>query len=326
MQIGMIGLGKMGANMVRRLLNGGHQCVGFDVNKTSVDTLVHEGALGAYTLEELVSKLEPPRAIWCMVPAGELTEKTVTALANLLDQGDIIVDGGNSFYKDDARRALTLAEKGIHYVDAGTSGGVWGTTRGYCLMIGGAKEPVQRLDPIFKSLAPGIGDIPPTKGRNNPRATAEHGYLHCGSAGSGHFVKMIHNGIEYGMMAAYAEGFDIMRHAGDDHLPDELQYDLNLTEIAELWRRGSVVESWLLDLTAIALTEDPNLDGFSGIVEDSGEGRWAVNAAIEEAVPAHVLTAALFARFRSRQQGNFADKIISAMRKQFGGHVEKKRP
>lgn len=326
MQLGMVGLGKMGANMVRRLMAGGHQCVGFDVNKASVDSLVQEGVQGAYTLTELVAKLEPPRAIWCMVPAGDLTEKTVSALSELLSSGDIIIDGGNSFYKDDARRARQLAEKGIHYLDAGTSGGVWGLTRGYCLMIGGDKEPVQHLYPIFKTLAPGIGDIPLTKGRNNPSATAEQGYLHCGPAGSGHFVKMIHNGIEYGMMAAYAEGFDIMRHAGDDHLPQELQYNLNLTEIAELWRRGSVVESWLLDLTAIALTEDPNLDAFTGFVEDSGEGRWTVNAAIEEAVPAYVLTAALFARFRSRQQGSFADKIISAMRKQFGGHVEKKVP
>lgn len=326
MQLGMVGLGKMGANMVRRLMAGGHRCVGFDVSKASVDSLVQEGAQGAYTLAELVAKLEPPRAIWCMVPAGELTEKTVTALSELLSPGDIIIDGGNSFYKDDARRARQLAEKGIRYVDAGTSGGVWGLTRGYCLMIGGDKDAINHLDPIFKTLAPGVGDIPPTKGRNDATSTAQHGYLHCGPAGSGHFVKMIHNGIEYGMMAAYAEGFDIMRHAGDDHLPEELQYNLNLTEIAELWRRGSVVESWLLDLTAIALTEDPNLDAFTGVVEDSGEGRWTVNAAIEEAVPAYVLTAALFARFRSRQQGSFADKIISAMRKQFGGHVEKKTP
>ncbi|MBM4208228.1 MAG: decarboxylating 6-phosphogluconate dehydrogenase [Gammaproteobacteria bacterium] len=326
MQLGMVGLGKMGANMVRRLMAGGHRCVGFDVSKASVDSLVQEGAQGAYSLAELVAKLEPPRAVWCMVPAGELTEKTVTALSELLSPGDIIIDGGNSFYKDDARRARQLAEKGIRYVDAGTSGGVWGLTRGYCLMIGGDKDAINHLDPIFKTLAPGVGDIPPTKGRNDATSTAQHGYLHCGPAGSGHFVKMIHNGIEYGMMAAYAEGFDIMRHAGDDHLPEELQYNLNLTEIAELWRRGSVVESWLLDLTAIALTEDPNLDAFTGVVEDSGEGRWTVNAAIEEAVPAYVLTAALFARFRSRQQGSFADKIISAMRKQFGGHVEKKTP
>lgn len=325
MQLGMIGLGKMGANMVRRLLKGGHECVGFDVNKASVDSLAQEGALGAYTLEELVAKLTPPRAVWCMVPAGELTEKTVNTLAGLLEKGDIIIDGGNSFYKDDARRAKALAESGIHYVDAGTSGGVWGITRGYCLMIGGAKGPIQHLDPIFKTLAPGRGSIEATPGRKDSSATAEQGYLHCGPAGSGHFVKMIHNGIEYGMMAAYAEGFDIMRHASDDHLPDELQYDLNLGEIAELWRRGSVVESWLLDLTAIALTDDPHLDEFSGYVEDSGEGRWTVNAAIEEAVPAHVLTAALFARFRSRQQASFADKMISAMRKQFGGHVEKKQ-
>ncbi len=326
MQLGMIGLGKMGANMVRRLMAGGHQCVGFDVNKASVDAMAQEGAQGAYTLEELVNKLQSPRVLWCMVPAGELTEKTVAALEVLLDAGDIIIDGGNSFYKDGVRRSKMLAEKGIHYVDVGTSGGVWGVSRGYCLMIGGAQEPVQRLDPIFKTLAPGKGDIPTTPGRDNPTGTADQGYLHCGPVGSGHFVKMIHNGIEYGMMMAYAEGFGIMRHAGDDHLPVDHQYDLNLSEIAELWRRGSVIESWLLDLTSIALHEDDDLSGFSGYVEDSGEGRWTVQAAIEEAVPAHVLTAALFERFRSRQQNTFSDKVVSAMRKQFGGHVEKKKP
>ncbi len=325
MQLGMVGLGKMGANMVRRLMAGGHQCVGFDVNKAGVDALVAEGAQGAYTLEELVGTLQPPRVVWCMVPAGELTEKTVTALDELLQAGDTVVDGGNSFYKDDVRRSRALAAKGIHYIDVGTSGGIWGVERGYCLMIGGPGEAVNRLKPIFKTLAPGKGDIAPTPGRNKPDATAEHGYLHCGPAGAGHFVKMIHNGIEYGMMMAYAEGFDIMRHANGEQLPDGFRYDLDVGEIAELWRRGSVVESWLLDLTAIALLEDPELSEFSGYVDDSGEGRWTVNAAIEEAVPAHVLTAALFARFRSRQQGTFSDKIVSAMRKQFGGHLEKKK-
>lgn len=325
MQLGMVGLGKMGANMVRRLMAGGHQCVGFDVNKASVDALVGEGAQGAYTLEELVGQLQPPRVVWCMVPAGELTEKTVRTLGELLETGDTVIDGGNSFYKDDVRRSKTLAGKGIHYIDVGTSGGIWGVARGYCLMIGGAAEAVARLNPLFNTLAPGKGDIAPTPGRSKPDATAEHGYLHCGPAGAGHFVKMIHNGIEYGMMMAYAEGFDIMRHANSEQLPTDLRYDLDLGEIAELWRRGSVVESWLLDLTTIALLEDPELSEFSGYVEDSGEGRWTVNAAIEEAVPAHVLTAALFARFRSRQQGTFSDKIVSAMRKQFGGHLETKK-
>jgi 6-phosphogluconate dehydrogenase len=324
MQLGMIGLGKMGANMVRRLMQGDHSCVGFDVNLTNVENLKAEGAQGATTLEELVSMLQSPRVIWCMVPAGDLTENTVTALGQLLDKGDIIIDGGNSFYKDGVRRAKALAEKGIHYVDVGTSGGVWGVTRGYCLMIGGAPEAVQLLDPIFKTLAPGKGEIPLTPGRDNNSGTAELGYLHCGPVGSGHFVKMIHNGIEYGMMKAYAEGFDIMRNANSTNLPEKHRYDLNLTEIAEVWRRGSVIESWLLDLTAISLVEDPDLSGYSGYVEDSGEGRWTVMAAVEEAVPAHVLTAALYSRFRSRQPNTFSDKIISAMRKQFGGHVEKK--
>ncbi len=324
MQLGMIGLGKMGANMVRRLMQGGHSCVGFDVNLANVESLESEGAQGATTLEELVAMLQPPRAIWCMVPAGDLTEDTVMALSQLLDKNDIIIDGGNSFYKDGVRRAKTLADKGIHYVDVGTSGGVWGVSRGYCLMIGGATEAVQLLDPIFKTLAPGIGDIPLTPGRDHENGTAEQGYLHCGPVGSGHFVKMIHNGIEYGMMKAYAEGFDIMRNATSTNLPEKHRYDLNLTEIAEVWRRGSVIESWLLDLTAISLAEDPDLSGYSGYVEDSGEGRWTVMAAVEEAVPAHVLTAALYSRFRSRQPNTFSDKIISAMRKQFGGHVEKK--
>ena len=324
MQIGMIGLGKMGANMVRRLMAGGHSCVGFDVDSASVENLKNGGAQGAATLEELVAMLQPPRILWCMVPAGDLTEKTVMALSELLDEEDIIIDGGNSFYKDAVRRAKTLADKGIHYLDVGTSGGVWGMERGYCLMIGGPKQAVQMLDPIFKTLAPGKGDIASTPGRDNHPGTAEQGYLHCGPVGSGHFVKMIHNGIEYGMMKAYAEGFDIMRNATSTNLPEEHRYDLDLTEIAEVWRRGSVIESWLLDLTAISLVEDPDLSGYTGYVEDSGEGRWTVMAAVEEAVPAHVLTAALYSRFRSRHQNTFSDKIISAMRKQFGGHVEKK--
>jgi len=323
MQLGMIGLGKMGGHMARRLMAGGHSCVGFDVNETSVENLKKDGAQGVHSLQELVDSLQAPRVIWCMVPSGELTEKTVMALADLLDENDIIIDGGNSFYKDDVRRAKILAEKGIHYVDVGTSGGVWGEARGYCLMIGGSKQPVQHIDSILKTLAPGIGDIPLTPGRKNEQSTAEQGYLHCGPVGSGHFVKMIHNGIEYGMMMAYAEGFDIMRNANSANLSEGCQYDLDLTDISELWRRGSVVGSWLLDLTAIALNESPDLAEFTGFVEDSGEGRWTVQAAIEEAVPAHVLTAALYSRFRSRKEHTFSDKIISAMRKQFGGHIEK---
>jgi len=324
MQLGMIGLGKMGANMVKRLISGGHQCVGFDVNSDSVENLIKEGAQGASTLEEFVAMLHVPRIVWCMVPAGDLTEKTVMGLKDLLDPGDIIIDGGNSFYKDAVRRAKNLEEKGIQYVDVGTSGGVWGVSRGYCLMVGGTKQTVQWLDPIFKTLAPGKGDIAETPGRGSRIGTADQGYLHCGPVGSGHFVKMIHNGIEYGMMKAFAEGFDIMRNADSTNLPEEHRYTLDLTEIAEVWRRGSVIESWLLDLTAISLVEDPDLSSYSGYVEDSGEGRWTVMAAIEEAVPAHVLTAALYSRFRSRKQNTFSDKIISAMRKQFGGHVENK--
>jgi 6-phosphogluconate dehydrogenase len=324
MQLGMIGLGKMGANMARRLMAGGHSCIGFDVNMANVDNLKKDGALGAASLEELVSMLQTPRIIWCMVPSGELTEKTVMDLAELLDENDIVIDGGNSFYKDDVRRAKILAEKGIHYIDVGTSGGVWGEARGYCLMIGGSLQPVQWMDPVFKTLAPGKGEIAVTPGRDKPASTADQGYVHCGPVGSGHFVKMIHNGIEYGMMMAYAEGFDIMRNADSANLPEDCRYNLDLTEIAEVWRRGSVIESWLLDLTAIALTESPDLSEYTGYVEDSGEGRWTVQAAIEEAVPAHVLTAALYSRFRSRQQNTFSDKIISAMRKQFGGHIEKK--
>lgn len=324
MQIGMIGLGKMGANMARRLMADGHECVGFDINPTNVENLINEGANGATSLEQFVSLLEPPRSVWCMVPAGDITDNTVIALSNLLEKDDIIIDGGNSFYKDDVRRSQMLADTGIHYIDVGTSGGVWGVERGYCLMIGGPKHIVDDLDPIFKSLAPGKGDIEPTPGRENLPGTAEEGYLHCGPVGSGHFVKMIHNGIEYGLMMAYAEGFDILRNANCKDLPEDLQYNLDLGEIAEVWRRGSVVGSWLLDLTAISLVEDPDLSGYTGYVEDSGEGRWTVQAAIEEAVPANVLTAALYSRFRSRQEHTFAEKILSAMRKQFGGHVEKK--
>lgn len=324
MQLGMIGLGKMGANMVRRLLADGHQCIGYDVNPENVARLINEGAEGASTLQEFVAKLQTPRIVWCMVPAGELTEVTVMNVAKLLEAGDIIIDGGNSFYKDDVRRSENLIQKGIHHIDVGTSGGVWGVERGYCLMIGGAEVAVKHMDPIFKTLAPGKGDIDPTPGRLDNRSTADEGYIYCGGSGSGHFVKMIHNGIEYGMMMAYAEGFDIMRNASSQNLPENLRYDLNLTDISEVWRRGSVVSSWLLDLTATALLEDPDLAGYTGYVEDSGEGRWTVQAAIEEAVPAHVLTAALYARFRSRQQNTFADKMISAMRKKFGGHIEKK--
>jgi len=324
MQLGMIGLGKMGANMVKRLMAGGHQCVGFDVNEVNVENLKKEGAKGATSLEDFIAMLEPPRVVWCMVPAGEITEKTVTSVSELLEKDDIIIDGGNSFYKDDVRRARILAKKGIHYIDVGTSGGVWGIERGYCLMIGGPKNTVQYLDPIFKAFSPGKGEIEQTPGRESLPSTAEEGYLHCGPAGSGHFVKMIHNGIEYGMMMAYAEGFDILKNADCKDLPEEMQFDLDLKDIAEVWRRGSVVGSWLLDLTAISLAEDPNLSSYSGYVEDSGEGRWTVQAAIEEAVPANVLTAALYSRFRSRQQHTFSDKMLSAMRKQFGGHVEKK--
>ncbi len=320
MQLGMIGLGRMGGNMVRRLIRGGHECVVYARNPDSVKQFEQEGASGASSLEDFVQKLTPPRAAWVMIPAGAATDKTVGALAEKMDAGDIIIDGGNSNFKDDIRRAKELRPKGIHYVDTGTSGGVWGMERGYCLMIGGDKESVQRLDPIFRTLAPGEGDIPKTPGRENMKGTAEDGYLHCGSAGAGHFVKMIHNGIEYGLMQAYAEGFDILRGASAEGL--EYQYGLNLPDIAELWRRGSVVGSWLLDLTAMALAESPELADFSGEVQDSGEGRWTVEAAIEEAVPADVLSAALYTRFRSRQSHTFAEKVLSAMRFKFGGHVE----
>jgi 6-phosphogluconate dehydrogenase len=322
MQLGMIGLGKMGANMVRRLMRDGHQCVVFDLNPENVTALVKEGATGAASMQDLVGKLQVPRATWVMVPAGQATEDTVLQLADLMQPGDTIIDGGNSYYKDDVRRAGLLKSKAVHYVDVGTSGGVWGLERGYCLMIGGPAEAVQRLDPIFQTLAPGIGTIDKTLGRDGRKTTAELGYLHTGPSGSGHFVKMVHNGIEYGLMQAYAEGFDIMRNANSAELAEQHRYTLALPDIAEVWRRGSVVCSWLLDLIALALAEDPNLSRFSGSVADSGEGRWTVMAAIETSVPADVLSASLYARSRSRQDHTFAEKMLSGMRFKFGGHVE----
>jgi 6-phosphogluconate dehydrogenase len=322
MQLGMIGLGRMGGNIVRRLMNNGHHAVVYDRDPKAVDALVSVGAAGSGGLEEFVSKLTTPRAVWVMLPAGKITETTIEALAKLLQPGDTIIDGGNTFWQDDIRRAKALSEKGINYVDVGTSGGVWGIDRGYCMMIGGAKPVVDRLDPIFATLAPGIGDIPRTPGRDGRDPRIEQGYIHAGPAGAGHFVKMVHNGIEYGLMQAYAEGFDILKNANIEALPSEHRFDLDIADIAEVWRRGSVIPSWLLDLTASALADNHTLDEYSGFVEDSGEGRWTVNAAIEEAVPAEVLTAALFARFRSRQQHTFAEKILSAMRAGFGGHKE----
>ena len=322
MQLGMIGLGRMGANMVRRLMRGGHECVVFDLDADNVKQLVGEGATGSDSLEDFIGKLSKPCAVWIMVPAGSATEKTVNDLAARMEADDIIIDGGNSYFKDDARRASSLREKGINYVDVGTSGGVWGLERGYCMMIGGPEETVRHLDPIFKTLAPGRGNIVRTPGREKTSGTVEDGYLHCGPSGAGHFVKMIHNGIEYGLMQSYAEGFDIFHNANSKDLPEEHRYDLNVADIAEVWRRGSVVSSWLLDLTATALLEDPKLANYSGYVQDSGEGRWTIAAAIEEAVPADVLTAALYTRFRSRQEHTFAEKILSAMRQKFGGHME----
>jgi 6-phosphogluconate dehydrogenase len=322
MQLGMIGLGRMGANMTRRMMRGGHQMVVSDLSADAVKQLAGEGAVASSSLKDLLSKLTAPRSAWIMVPAGDPTEKTVLALLDGMQAGDTIIDGGNSYFKDDVRRSKICAAKGVHYIDVGTSGGVWGLERGYCMMIGGPKEAVQRLDPIFKTLAPGRGDIPRTPGFDKLGSTAEDGYIHCGPSGSGHFVKMVHNGIEYGMMQAYAEGFDIFKNATSKDLPEDIRYDLNLADIAEVWRRGSVVASWLLDLTAMALVENPTLSEYSGFVQDSGEGRWTIQAAIEEAVPAEVLSAALYTRFRSRQEHTFAEKVLSAMRQKFGGHLE----
>jgi len=322
MRLGMVGLGKMGANMTRRLMRGGHELVVTDLSADNVRKMAGEGATASASLDDLVGKLGRPRIAWLMVPAGGPTEKTVQALAQRMQAGDILIDGGNSCFKDDVRRSHQLKDKGIHYVDVGTSGGIWGIDRGYCMMIGGPREAVQHLDPIFRTLAPGRGDIPRTPGREKMSGTAEDGYIHCGPAGAGHFVKMVHNGIEYGLMQAYAEGFDIFRNASSKEVAEELRYDLNLADIAEVWRRGSVVSSWLLDLTAMALAENPTLSEYTGFVQDSGEGRWTIQAAVDEAVPADVLTAALYTRFRSRQEHTFAEKMLSAMRQKFGGHVE----
>jgi 6-phosphogluconate dehydrogenase len=323
MQIAVVGLGRMGANITRRLMKAGHHCVVFDASAKPREALAKEGATAGQSLEEAVHALaEKPRIVWVMLPAGKATEETVDHLGNLLAPDDIIIDGGNSFYKDDIRRAKTLAGKRIHYVDCGTSGGIWGVERGYCMMIGGAKEIVDHLDPIFAALAPGLGDIVRTPGREGDDTRAERGYIHAGPAGAGHFVKMVHNGIEYGLMQAYAEGFDILRNKDSKELPEDERFVLNLADIAEVWRRGSVISSWLLDLGAMALVKDPQLAGFSGFVQDSGEGRWTVEAAIEEAVPAEVLTTSLYVRFRSRQEHTFAEKLLSAMRFGFGGHVE----
>jgi 6-phosphogluconate dehydrogenase len=318
----MIGLGRMGGNIVRRLMRGEHHCVVYDRDAKAIEALTGEGATGAKDLADLVSKLEAPRAVWVMLPAGAITEETVATLGGLLSAGDIIIDGGNSFYKDDIRRGKVLATKAIRYVDAGVSGGVWGLDRGYCLMVGGETEAFERLEPVLKTLAPGTGDIPRTQRLTQADARAEAGYIHAGPVGSGHFVKMVHNGIEYGLMQAYAEGFDILNGKASDALPEDERFTLNLTDIAEVWRRGSVISSWLLDLTAQALAKDPRLADFTGAVDDSGEGRWTIDAAIEEAVPANVLTAALFARFRSRDDHTFGEKLLSAMRFGFGGHVE----
>ncbi len=326
MRLGMVGLGRMGANMTRRLMRAGHEVVVTDLSADNIKKISGEGAVASSSLDDFVSKLGQPHIAWMMVPAGKPTEDTVHALAAKFSAGDILIDGGNSYFKDDVRRAKELKNKGIHYVDVGTSGGVWGLERGYCMMLGGPKEVVQQLDPIFRTLAPGRGDIPRTPGREKLPGTAEDGYIYCGPAGAGHFVKMVHNGIEYGLMQAYAEGFDIFRNATSQELPEEYRYDLNLADIAEVWRRGSVVSSWLLDLTAMALAENPTLAEYSGFVQDSGEGRWTIQAAIDEAVPVDVLSAALYTRFRSRQEHTFAEKMLSAMRQKFGGHVEPSAP
>ncbi len=322
MQLGMIGLGRMGGNIVRRLMRRGHSTVVYDKDQKAVAALAAEGATGSSTLEDFVGRLEKPRTAWVMLPAGMITEATIDALSKLMERGDVIIDGGNSFWQDDVRRGKALKERGLHYLDVGTSGGVWGLERGYCMMIGGDKASVERLDPIFAALAPGLGEIPRTNNRDGRDARVEQGYIHAGPVGAGHFVKMIHNGIEYGLMQAYAEGFDILKNANAGTLPPDHRFDFDIADIAEVWRRGSVIPSWLLDLTAAALAESPTLGDYSGFVEDSGEGRWTVNAAIDEAVPAEVLTAALFARFRSRREHTFAEKILSAMRAGFGGHKE----
>ncbi|MBV4495208.1 decarboxylating 6-phosphogluconate dehydrogenase [Pseudomonas sp. SWRI12] len=322
MQLGIIGLGRMGGNIARRLMLNGHTTVVYDRNTAFVENLSQEGATGVADLPALVAGLDKPRAVWVMLPAGAPTEDTINVLSELLEPGDVIIDGGNTYYKDDIRRAQALSEKGLSYIDVGTSGGVWGLERGYCMMIGGEAEVVKRLDPLFDSLAPGMGNIPRTRDRTSDDDRAERGYIHAGPAGAGHFVKMIHNGIEYGMMQAFAEGFDILKTKSSESLPPEQRFDLNVADIAEVWRRGSVVSSWLLDLTADALASDPKLEGFSGEVADSGEGRWTIEAAIEQAVPVPVLSSSLFARFRSRQQSTYGDKMLSAMRFGFGGHVE----
>jgi 6-phosphogluconate dehydrogenase len=322
MQLGMIGLGRMGGNIVRRLMRNGHSCVVYDRSAAAVQGLTGEGATPSRDLADFVRQLATPRAVWVMLPAGAVTHGTIVELSGLLDKGDTLIDGGNSFFHDDVAHAEMLNGKGIHYLDVGTSGGVWGLERGYCMMIGGDKQAFEHLDPIFNTLAPGRGEIEGTPGREKRDPRAEQGYLYCGPAGSGHFVKMVHNGIEYGMMQAYAEGFDILRGVNSPAIPENRRYKLEVADIAEVWRRGSVVASWLLDLTAISLAEDAELKEFSGHVEDSGEGRWTIEAAIEEAVPADVLSAALYTRFRSRQDHTFAEKILSAMRKQFGGHIE----
>jgi 6-phosphogluconate dehydrogenase len=322
MQIGVVGLGRMGGNISRRLLQNGHDVVVFDRNQDAVAELGKAKAKTAKTLDDLTKQLDAPRTIWVMLPSGAPTEGTVAELGKLLSKDDTIIDGGNTFYKDDIRRAKELLAKGIHYVDCGTSGGVWGVERGYCMMIGGEKNIVDRLDPIFSTLAPGLGTIPRTPHREKFDPRAEHGYIHAGPVGAGHFVKMVHNGIEYGLMQAYAEGFDILQGKASDHLPADERFDLNLTDISEVWRRGSVISSWLLDLTAMSLAETPTLDKYSGFVDDSGEGRWTIDAALEEAVPANVLSAALYTRFRSREEHTFGEKLLSAMRNKFGGHIE----
>jgi 6-phosphogluconate dehydrogenase len=335
MELGMIGLGRMGTNMVRRLMRAGHECTVYDLHPEAVQALAKEGAVGATSLEDFANKLKKPRAVWMMVPAA-VVDPTLKTLIPILERGDVVIDGGNSYYHDDIRRAAELKPKGIHYVDVGTSGGVWGSERGYCLMIGGDESVVRRIDPVFAALAPSINEAPRTPGREKIGGTAEHGYLHCGPSGAGHFVKMVHNGIEYGIMASYAEGLNILRHAnaGKDgrtvdaettplRNPEYFPYDLNLADIAEVWRRGSVIASWLLDLTATALLDSPDLAKFAGRVSDSGEGRWTIAAAIDESVPAPVLSAALYERFSSRGEGDFADKVLSALRYQFGGHEEK---